>query len=96
MCRIAETFSCTQPMAYGKLATSTTIVFALAAFTLRIRLSCAGSRAIDLRSTASLPSLGVGHKPNRALHVGWLPTNTMATSDSAARLDALPLLSSGA
>src|SRR6187549_3571801 len=90
----------------GKLDTSTTIVFGFAAATLCTRLSCPGSRAIILRSTASRPSYTVGHCAHGAgfgsggalPQVGWFPTNTIAGPPAvaaviAADVAALPLLS---
>src|SRR5450631_1629859 len=76
-------------MVYGKLAIRTTTVRGLTASTCLMRSSC--SRSSDLRSIASLPSLGMGQRFQPALQVGWLPTTTIATSADLAARTASPL-----
>src|ERR1039457_4245605 len=56
MWRMAGTFCCVQLIAYGKLDTSTTTVFGLAAYTCLINASC--ERSMDSRSRPSRPSPG--------------------------------------
>ena len=81
------------PMAYGKLAFSTTIVLGLALTIWFTKSNCCLGRSISLRSMPSLPSDGRQLEPPKPPpHVGLLPTKTIATSESAAMLRAIPLL----
>src|ERR1035437_9336889 len=68
------------------------MVFGLARTIWFTRFNWSFGRSISLRSTASLPSDGRQPWPKAAPHVGLLPTNTIATSDSAAMLEAARLL----
>ena len=78
------------------------MVRGFAAYTLCTSACCVGSRPTFTRSTASRPSYVVGQVPHgvglasggAVPHVGWLPTNTIATDDCmAAVVAALPVLS---
>src|SRR5258706_16481219 len=89
---MAGTLAWVQLIAYGKLEISTTIVFRFAPYTSFISSSC--SSVIDSLSTASRPSLGDETLAQGMLYppLGWLPTQTMATSDSRAARTASSLL----